>query len=212
MLTLFLRESLAGKVIKHDRALFIKFDIAYPSQYSPENVLRPCIQVEVSFKEPSQTPALRSLASIVTQMQGQEPEIGEFPCVSLVETSADKVASLTWRAFVKAPGDPEYDRRNIRHLYDLAYLSPQIVDREDWAALSIETLETDLLTRAKSIDRSSRELLAGLVPRLTEESAYQQHYEDFIQTFSYEERPLGFREAVDRLSRLTEKLLERPVI
>jgi hypothetical protein len=106
------------------------------------------------------------------------------------------------------------------HLYDLAYLSPQIADREDWLALSIpqdgysriESLETDLLTRAKSISSSPRELLARLVMRMTEVEAYQQHYEDFVQALSYEERPLGFREAVDRLSILTEKLLERLVI
>jgi predicted nucleotidyltransferase component of viral defense system len=208
---------LAGEVTKHDRSLFIKFDIAYPSQYSLEYALRPCIQVEVSFKEPALAPEPRSLASLVAQMQEQAPEIGEFPCVSLAETGADKVASLAWRVFAKAPSDPEYDPRNIRHLYDLAYLTPQIAESKDWARLSIpqdgysriESLETDLLTRAKGINSSPRELLAGLVPQLTDEPAYQQHYEDFVQALSYEEQPLSFGEAVDRLSMLTEKLLER---
>jgi predicted nucleotidyltransferase component of viral defense system len=203
---------LAGEVTKHDRSLFIKFDISYPSQYSLENALRTCIQVEVSFKEPTLAPEPRSLTSLIAQMQEQAPEIGEFPCVSLAETGADKVASLTWRVFAKAPNDPGYDQRNIRHLYDLAYLSPQIADREDWASLSIRSLETDLETRAKSMNSSSRELLAGLVPRLTNEPEYRQHYEDFVQALSYEERPMGFGEAIDQLSMLTEKLLERPVV
>jgi predicted nucleotidyltransferase component of viral defense system len=203
---------LAGEVTKHDRSLFIKFDISYPSQYSLENALRPCIQVEVSFKEPTLAPEPRSLTSLIAQMQEQAPEIGEFPCVSLAETGADKVASLTWRVFAKAPNDPGYDPRNIRHLYDLAYLSPQIADREDWASLSIKSLEADLESRAKSMNSSSRELLAGLVPRLINEPEYRQHYEDFVQALSYEERPMGFGEAIDQLSMLTEKLLARPVV
>jgi hypothetical protein len=43
-----------------------------------------------------------------------------------------------------------------------------------------------------------REMLAGLVERLTKEPEYRQHYEDFVQALSHEEQPLGFGEAVER--------------
>jgi Nucleotidyl transferase AbiEii toxin, Type IV TA system len=87
--------SLAREVYKRDRSNFLKFQIAYPSQFAGLNALRPFIQVEMSFDEPPLLePALRPLSSLVNQFTEQEPD-------------AEK-----------------YDPRIIRHLHDLSYLAP----------------------------------------------------------------------------------------
>jgi Nucleotidyl transferase AbiEii toxin, Type IV TA system len=60
--------SLAREVYKRDRSNFLKFQIAYPSQFSGINALRPFIQVEMSFDEPPLLePSMRPLSSLVNQ-------------------------------------------------------------------------------------------------------------------------------------------------
>jgi Nucleotidyl transferase AbiEii toxin, Type IV TA system len=72
-------------------------------------------------------PKILPLSSLVAQFQQQPAEISGFPCISLAETAADKIAAFTWRIFDRLPDDAHYDPRTIRHLHDLAYLADYIV-------------------------------------------------------------------------------------
>ena len=138
---------LVREVYKRDRSTFLKCQIAYPSQFAGTNTVRSHIQVELTFEPPQLEPEIRPLSSLVNQFTQQPPEIAGMACLNLAETAADKIAALSWRVVSKEPDGDRYDPRIIRHLYDLSYLSPEIINNPNWSKLSLETISHDLKTR-----------------------------------------------------------------
>ncbi len=200
---------LAREVYKRNRSTFLKFELTYPSQYPQSNALRTNVKIEFTFEEPALAPQIQSLTSTVAQIMQQPPEIDRFPCVSLAETAADKVAALSWRIFSKEPDHERYDPRIIRHVYDLAYLAPLIIDNSDWRDLTLKTVDRDLRTRDKELAASisnSRDFVKTLVPRLRRNPLYSEHYRGFVQLLSYESNPITFAFAVDSLEQLVDRL------
>jgi predicted nucleotidyltransferase component of viral defense system len=201
--------SLAREVYKRDRSNFLKFQIAYPSQFSGINALRPFIQVEMSFDEPPLLePVLRPLSSLVNQFTEQEPEIAGMPCLSLVETAADKVAALSWRIVSKEPEAERYDPRIIRHLHDLSYLAPLVQDDPNFEGLARQTIEKDLKIRGQDVTEELKtvpKLLTALIEKLAQNPLYGKHYRDFVETVSYGESP-SFERALKNLGQLTKQL------
>jgi predicted nucleotidyltransferase component of viral defense system len=203
---------LAREVYKRNRSTFLKFELTYPSQYPQSNALRTNVKIEFTFEEPALAPQVQSLSSTIAQIMQQPPEIDRFPCVSLAETAADKVAALSWRIFSQEPDHERYDPRIIRHVYDLAYLAPRIIDNPDWRDLTLETVDRDLRTRDKELASSisnSRDFVQTLVPRLRLNPLYADHYRGFVQLLSYESSPITFAVAVDSLEQLVDRLTIR---
>lgn len=194
----------------------MKCQIAYPSQFADTNTVRFHIQVELTFEPPQLEPEIRPLSSLVNQFTQQPPEIAGMACLNLAETAADKIAALSWRVVSKEPDDDSaqrtlrerYDPRIIRHLYDLSYLSPEIISNPNWSKLSLETISNDLKTRDKSLASqidSPQELLTQLVDKLGGNQLYRKHYRQFVEDFAYGES-LSFDEAIDSLKNLIDRL------
>jgi predicted nucleotidyltransferase component of viral defense system len=202
--------ALDGEIRKRDRSTFLQFNILYPTQYPPDQALRTSIKIEITFETPKLPPQMLSLSSLIAQFQQQPAEIGSFPCVSLAETAADKIAAFTWRIFDRSPDDPYYDPRTIRHLHDLAYLADQVVNDSNWIFLATTAVTTDLELRSNNIPASNKkapDLLTGMIPRLTTMPLYQKHYEDFVQVLSYDPSPQSYTQAIKNLEKLITKLL-----
>ena len=53
-------------------------------------------------------------------------EVAEFPCVHPVETAADKLSVLSWRARSRDRSRANDDPTIIRHLHDLAALERRV--------------------------------------------------------------------------------------
>ncbi len=199
---------LVQEVYKRDRSTFLKCQIAYPSQFADTNTVRSHIQVELTFEPPQLEPEVRSISSLVNQFTQQPPEIAGMACLNLAETAADKIAALSWRVVSKEPDGERYDPRIIRHLYDLSYLSPEIISNPNWSKLSLETISNDLKTRDKSLASqidSPQELLNQLVAKLGGNQLYREHYRGFVEDFTYGES-LSFDEAIDSLRNLIDRL------
>jgi predicted nucleotidyltransferase component of viral defense system len=202
---------LVREVYKRDRSTFLKCQIAYPSQFADTNTVRSHIQVEITFEPPQLEPEIRSISSLVNQFTQQPPEIAGMACLNLAETAADKIAALSWRVVSKEPDGERYDPRIIRHLYDLSYLSPEIIDNHNWSKLSLETISHDLKTRDKSLASqidSPQELLNQLVDKLDGNQLYRKHYREFVEDFAYGES-LVFDEAIASLRDLVDRLKSR---
>jgi predicted nucleotidyltransferase component of viral defense system len=202
---------LVREVYKRDRSTFLKCQIAYPSQFADTNTVRSHIQVEITFEPPQLEPEIRSISSLVNQFTQQPPEIAGMACLNLAETAADKIAALSWRVVSKEPDGERYDPRIIRHLYDLSYLSPEIIDNHNWSKLSLETISHDLKTRDKSLASqidSPQELLNQLVDKLDGNQLYRKHYREFVEDFAYGES-LVFDEAIASLRDLIDRLKSR---
>jgi predicted nucleotidyltransferase component of viral defense system len=201
---------LVREVYKRDRSTFLKCQIAYPSQFSSTNTVRSHIQVELTFEPPQLEPEVRPISSLIHQLTQQPPEITGMACLNLAETAADKIAALSWRVVSKEPDSDRYDPRIIRHLYDLSYLSPQIIDNPNWSKLSLETISHDLKTRDKSLAsqiESPQKLLNQLMNKLGGNPLYREHYRQFVEDFAYGES-LSFDRAVESLSDLTKRLVK----
>lgn len=128
---------------------FFNGEISYRPHFQLQSSLRDCIQLELNFRQPTLAPSIRQLSSIVTQFTKDPPEVAAFHCVSLAETAADKIGALSWRVVGIAPTDPEYDPRLIRHLYDLHYLSPKVINDPAWLDLTLDTVTKDI-TRSEN--------------------------------------------------------------
>jgi predicted nucleotidyltransferase component of viral defense system len=199
---------LVRDVYKRDRSTFLKCQIAYPSQFSGDDAIRPYIQVELSFEPPQLEPQVCSVSSLVNQFTQQPPEIPSMVCLNLAETAADKMAALSWRVVSKEPNAERYDPRIIRHLYDLSYLAPRVIDNPQWLDLSYRTIARDLETRDRELAnllKSPEELLSKLIEKLMSNKLYQSHYQDFVETVAYGESPT-FQAAIAALNSLTSKI------
>ena len=202
---------LVRDVYKRDKSTFLKFQIAYPSQFSTVNALRPYVQVELSFEPPQLETETCPISSLIHQFTQQPPEILGMACLNLSETAADKLGALSWRVMGKEPNDEKYDPRIIRHLYDLSYLAPLVVDSPDWLDLSYKTVANDLKTRDRGLAERIKdpvELLTGLTEKLSTNKVYARHYQDFVESLAYGESP-SFKEAIESLGRLTDRLREK---
>jgi predicted nucleotidyltransferase component of viral defense system len=200
---------LVEDVKKRDRSRFLQFKVSYPSEFSLVDAVRPYIQVELSFEPPQLEPQIRPVASLISQLTQQPPEIAAMACLNLSETAADKLAALSWRVMGKEPDAERYDPRIIRHLYDLSFLAPRVSDDPSWSDLSYKTIFHDLQTRDRNLaDRikTPDELLNQLVNRFKTNPVYAQHYRDFVESVAYGDSP-SFQQAIDNLSALVDKLL-----
>jgi predicted nucleotidyltransferase component of viral defense system len=202
---------LVRDVYKRDKSTFLKFQVAYPSQFSSVDALRPYVQVELSFEPPQLETETCQVSSLIHQFTQQPPEIPSMACLNLSETAADKLGALSWRVMGKEPSDAKYDPRIIRHLYDLSYLAPRVIDSPDWLDLSYKTVANDLKTRDRSLAERIKdpiELLTGLTEKLSTNKAYARHYQDFVESLAYGESP-SFKEAIESLGQLTDRLQQQ---
>jgi predicted nucleotidyltransferase component of viral defense system len=199
---------LVRDVYKRDKSTFLKFQIAYPSQFSSVDALRPYVQIELSFEPPQLETETCPVSSLIHQFTQQPPEISGMACLNLSETAADKLGALSWRVMGKEPSDEKYDPRIIRHLYDLSYLAPRVINSPDWLDLSYKTVANDLKTRDRVLAERIKdpiELLTGLTEKLSTNKVYARHYQDFVESLAYGESP-SFKEAIESLGRLTNRL------
>ena len=89
--------------------------------------LRPTIQVELTLVA-LRLPSVRlPVASFVAEASGHVPEIPAIDCVSVTETAAEKIVSLTRRSAMELAGlSRGHDLTLVRHIYDLHMIRDHI--------------------------------------------------------------------------------------
>ncbi len=166
---------------------FFSCQIAYQQQIVQTASLRAHVKLEVTFQAPLLPFEERPLISFVAQAQRQRPEVIDMPCVSPVETGADKLSALTWRVLSRQRGTKEDDPTLVRHLHDLAALEKRIRASSDFPALVLSLLEQDVNRNKTSGLEKLRpsERLERLVEKLKTDSLYPKEYEQFVLGMSY---------------------------
>ena len=193
---------------KRQGNIYFKGEIEYQPHFKIDSSLRDHIKLELSFRQIALDPSILGLSSLVNQFTKEVPEVDGFYCVNLAETAADKIAALSWRVVGMEPNHPDYDPRIIRHLYDLSYLAPRVIDDPQWSKLSLETVANDLKTRSKTLASkisSPQELLNQLVTKLRSNEFYRGSYQDFVEELTYGES-LPFEQAIETLNLLSDQL------
>ena len=192
---------------------FFKMQVFYPQALPQSNALRNHIQLEVTFEEPTLPPENRPLKSFVAQAKGEEPEVQSIPCISPVETAADKLSALTWRVLDRDRTQPNDDATLVRHLHDLAALTKTVKASNQFEELALNSIEKDI-NRSKTINSenfSPIERLESMLQILQSDSLYKDEFTQFVVDLSYadeEDRPT-FENSLNALEILVEGVKER---
>jgi predicted nucleotidyltransferase component of viral defense system len=189
---------------------FFKCQIAYRHQFKKTPALRPHVKLEVTFDPPALPPEERPLQSFVAQAQQQEPEVTSIPCVSPVETAADKLSALSWRVAQRDRDSPQDDAALIRHLHDLAALEKVIAQSEAFIPLVMECLNKDASREKKSGTAALPPIqrLRRMLDMLESDPLYKVEYEQFVLGMSYaaDAERLSFQAALQIATRLVDLL------
>lgn len=190
-----------AEIESRNKGRFFKCLIAYQQNFTPAVILRPHIRLEITFKPPALPVEEKPLQSFIAKAMKQPPEVTMIPCVSPVETAADKLSALTWRVLSRQRGSKHDDPTIVRHLYDLSALEKTITSYQSFAELVFKLLKEDV-QRAKDDNLSSIppiEHLQNMLQRLSSDSIYADEYKHFVTGMSYaadDERP-SFNQALN---------------
>src|SRR6266851_3412775 len=88
-----------------------------------------------SPRTPAVPPIARPIRSFIATAGQQQAEVAMFPCVDVVEITADKLSALAWRVRVRQRGGPRDDPTIIRYLYDLAALEAAVASAPNFREL-----------------------------------------------------------------------------
>jgi predicted nucleotidyltransferase component of viral defense system len=115
------------------------YRLPYEPAATGEGALRPTIQIETAVWPLRRAAVELPVISFVAEAQRRPPEIASIPCVSILETAADKLVGLTRRAGAELAGLDEPDPTLVRHLHDLHAL------REQYGAAEVIALARDVM-------------------------------------------------------------------
>jgi predicted nucleotidyltransferase component of viral defense system len=170
-----------------DNNRFFSFHIEYDSQFAPLAGLRPHIQLEFTVSPPALPSIKRPVASFLTQLKKEEPEVTEIDCVDPVEIAADKLSALVWR-IPKQAQTPEKmaDRSLVRHMHDLAALETLAREHPRFSALVHAALARDAARNKETASLSHKEKFNALLDALSDgDERYRAEYDTFVASVSY---------------------------
>jgi predicted nucleotidyltransferase component of viral defense system len=185
---------------------FFKCEITYQHLFAASASLRPNIRLEVTFEPPALSCEKRTLKSFVAQAQDQEPEVISIPCVSPVETAADKLSALVWRVAARDRQSDKDDPTFVRHLHDLVALEKIIHQSNQFTSLARKCLSKDAKRDKKSGTGELPDIqrFQFMLEKLINDPLYEKEYARFVLGMSYaedNERP-DFQTSLQVVSRL----------
>src|SRR5258708_17710762 len=77
---------------------YTKYQLPYKPIAEGKGILRPDVRIETSVWPLRREAVEKPVISFIAEAYGQEPEVPRIACSSLLETAAEKLAELTWRA------------------------------------------------------------------------------------------------------------------
>jgi hypothetical protein len=168
------------------------YHLPYEALAAPIDELRPTIQIELTYAALRQPSVSRPLASFVAEAQGGNADTLSIDCVTITETAAEKLVSLTRRTGMELAGasrDP--DPMLVRHIYDLHILRP-LVNPAEVAGLARLIAATDAQDRKfqypayrDDIYGETRKALAAIAS----DPVYRQRYANFVRDMVYGDKP-----------------------
>jgi hypothetical protein len=169
--------------------------------------LRPTIQIELSYATLREPTTERPVASFVSQAFGRAPELDAVECVSVTETAAEKVVSLTRRTAMEIAGKSRApDPTLVRHIYDLHLVREQ-VERDRVAALmrAIGVMDAEQFAHQHPAYRDD---IAGetrkALAHLRTDPGVRKRYDDFVAAMVYG-KAVPFDAAIKTVEALVEE-------
>jgi predicted nucleotidyltransferase component of viral defense system len=115
------------QLLSRDANEYTVYHLNYAEPGDVGTQLRPTIQIELT-RAALRLPSVRlPVASFVAEASGHDPEISAIDCVSVTETAAEKLVSLTRRSAMELAGlSRGHDLSLVRHIYDLHMIRDHI--------------------------------------------------------------------------------------
>lgn len=182
------------------------YQLPYPESGAGEG-LRPTIQIELTYATLRLPPVVLPIASFVSEAFNRPPDVPAMPCVSITETAAEKLVSLTRRTAMDLAGlSRDADPALVRHIYDL-HLMRGLVDHDAVAGMVKEIAAADAAEfrnqyPAYHADPAGETRKA--LDALQTNPVYRTRYSDFVAAMVYGEQA-GFDDAMATVMALADE-------
>jgi len=186
------------------------WQLPYAANCGAGEGLRPAIQIELTYATLRLPSIVKPVSSFVAEAFKRDPEVPGIACVSLDETAAEKLVSLTRRTVMDIAGlsrDP--DPALVRHIYDLhimrGHFDPDQVATlaRDIASADAKEFHNQYPAYTADIAGETRKALAALIS----DPLHHDRYTRFMADMAYGERP-EFDYALGTVVMLAEKTIQ----
>jgi hypothetical protein len=182
----------APKEPARDENRYGVWNVPYVAASGAGEGLRPTIKIELNYARLRLPTITLPVSSFVTEAFKQPPEVTAIDCVSLTETAAEKLVSLTRRTAMELAGlsrDP--DPTLVRHIYDLHALREHI-DPIEVGNLAREIAKADAEEFGNQYPAYAEDIAGETQRALTAirtDPVFRTRYDDFMAAMVYGERP-----------------------
>lgn len=191
---------------------YTRYQLPYAALVEGKGVLRPEIQIEMSVWPLRRDPVDKSVSSFVAEAYGRNPEVAKIACSSAVETAAEKLVALTWRAGSEIAGlRKDRDPTLVRHIYDL-YMIRDHYGVEEAATLAHEVMKADAQTRGDRFPAWQKDPLGETlraIEGIPKDKVFVDGYANFQRDMVYGDKP-DFNIAMGALNTLADQLKKLP--
>jgi hypothetical protein len=175
-----------------DEGQYAVWHLPYQAAAGAGQGLRPAIKVELNYAPLRRPTVIRPVSSFVAEAMNRPPEVAEIACVSIVETAAEKLVSLTRRTAMEMAGvSRDIDETLVRHIYDL-HMMRGLIDPAEVAALAGAIAEADARQFAHQHPAYAADILGETrkaLAALRTDPIHRSRYGDFVIAMAYGERP-----------------------
>jgi predicted nucleotidyltransferase component of viral defense system len=187
---------------------YTKYQLPYQPVAEGKGILRPDVQIETSVWPLRRVSIEKPVISFIAEAYGQEPEVPRIACSSLLETAAEKLVGLTWRAGSELAGLRDMrDPTLVRHIYDLHVIRDHY-DAAEVAALALDVMKADAATRGDKFPAWQNDPLGETlraIDGIPKDKVFVDGYANFLRDMVYGEGP-DFNTAMASLKALGDHL------
>lgn len=187
---------------------YTKYQLPYKALAAEQGILRPDVLIETSVFPLRRAAVEKPVASFIAEANEQDAEIPKIACASVLETSAEKLVSLTRRAGAELLGlRDKRDPTLVRHVYDLHMIRSEC-DPEEVAELAREVMIADADKRGDRFPAYQKDPLTETLRALegiAQDPGFISGYANFQRDMVYGDKP-DFATAMATLNELGQLL------
>jgi predicted nucleotidyltransferase component of viral defense system len=191
---------------------YTKYQLPYAAIAEGKGILRPNVQIETSVWPLRREALDMPVTSFVAEAYGREPELPKISCSSVLETAAEKLVALTWRAGSELAGLREKrDPTLVRHIYDIHAIREKY-DASEVAILAHEVMLADAKIRGDKFPAWQKDPLGETlraIEGIPRDKVFIDGYTNFQRDMVYGDKP-DFNTAMGSLNTLRDHLGKLP--
>jgi predicted nucleotidyltransferase component of viral defense system len=187
---------------------YTKYQLPYQPIAEGKGILRPDVQIETSVWPLRRVSIEKPVISYIAEAYGHAPEVARIACSSVLETAAEKLVGLTWRAGSELAGLRDVrDPTLVRHIYDLHVIRDHY-DAAEVAALALDVMKADAATRGDKFPAWQNDPLGETlraIEGIPKDKVFVDGYANFLRDMVYGDGP-DFNTAMASLRTLGDHL------